>query len=147
MKKAIVLVLGSLLLIMSLGCEVDPYKSGELNFFTHLTSANIPVKDTSIEYRDGGYTILISRGEQGKKLSKGDAEILMQRTEFDITLDGTSLPVLKEKSVKKLGFTGYHVVKTFDLGTLKPGTYVLIGYTCNASKTGCFANTVNLTIK
>lgn len=146
--KKITLLLLLVVTLCLISCELDPYITGTIYFYSMAGEHNED-STASLKYREDGYDIIMSRGEAGKRLSKSAADKLIGKTDFTLKLDGTELtPISTSKSTKKLGNTGYHVVQSYTLGALAKGTYELVGKTVFHDHEGrSRLNKVTLTIK
>jgi hypothetical protein len=128
MKKPIIYLLLATLLLLSVGCNLFPYMNKTVYFYEMAGWYN---NDSTYKLapQSGGHTIIMSRGEERERLEESEAEGYIDRTEFSLSLDGTPLVAQGEKTVKKLGDSGWHVVQSFTLPELGKGTYTLIGET------------------
>jgi hypothetical protein len=89
----------------------------------------------------------MSRGDEGKVLEQTQAQTdYLPYTDFYLSLDGTPLIAIGEKTVDELGNSGWHVVQSFTLPELNRGTYTLIGRTVFRDKGGSRENEVTLEI-
>jgi len=111
------------------GCSYFELPEGKVYFYGELAGNDNDDSNRSLDARDEGYVIVMSRGIVNKNLTRSEAEALLGVTEFSLSLDGVNKSPLGDLSVDQLGTTGYHVVQEFDIGPLNPGDYVLKGVT------------------
>lgn len=143
MKKVLGILLVLLVILGMVGCDLNPLNKHTQYFYSLAGEGNTDSSKT-IKYRSDGHTIIMSRGIEGQKLTKSQAQNLIAVTHFSLTLDGVALASTGDKTVDELGKTGYHVVQYFAFGKRDRGDYVLEGKT-----TGNMLreNTVYLTIR
>ena len=128
MKKPIIYLLLAIVLILGTGCDLFPYMGKEVYFYS-MTGPNEELSTFELKRRDGGHVIIMSRGEEGRELTESEANGYIDRTDFSLSLDGTPLSAIGEKTVDELGNSGWHVVQSFTLPELAKGRYTLIGET------------------
>ena len=146
MKKPIIYLLLALVLILGTGCDLFPYMGKEVYFYS-MAGPNEEPSTFELKQRDGGHIIIMSRGDEGKVLEQTQAQTdYLPYTDFYLSLDGTFLTAIGEKTVDELGNSGWHVVQSFTLPELNRGTYTLVGRTVFRDKGGSRENEVTLEI-
>jgi hypothetical protein len=146
MKKPIIYLLLAIVLILGTGCDLFPYMGKEVYFYS-MAGPNEEPSFFELKYRDGGHVIIMSRGDEGLVLEQTQAQTeYLPYTDFYLSLDGTPLTAIGEKTVDELGNTGWHVVQSFTLPELNRGTYTLVGKTVFRDKSGSRENEVTLEI-
>ena len=147
MKKPIIYLLLAIVLILGTGCDLFPYMGKEVYFYS-MTGPNEEPSTFELKRRDGGHVIIMSRGEEGMELDQEQARTdYLPYTDFYLSLDGTPLTAIGEKTVDELGNSGWHVVQSFTLPELRKGTYTLIGKTVFTDKEGNPSRENEVTLK
>ncbi len=72
---------------------------------------------------------------------------MIPETGFTLKLDGSPVEEKAGMTVKKLGFTGYHVVQYFKVIKMERGAHILYGETDLKLENNVRKNTVYLTIE
>ena len=147
MKKPIIYLLLAIVLILGTGCDLFPYMGNEVYFYS-MAGPNEEPSSFDLKRRDGGHVIIMSRGDEGLVLEQTQAQTeYLPYTDFYLSLDGTPLTAIGEKTVDELGNTGWHVVQSFTLPELRKGTYTLIGKTVFRDKEGNPSRENEVTLK
>jgi hypothetical protein len=132
-----------LLLFTLIGCEI---LSGTYYFYSWIDEED-STSVATITYKNGGYTIIMSRGISGTELTRDAASDLIGTTTFELKIDGVSINPATSKSVDDLG-SGYHVVQNFETGRLSRGEYEVFGKTTWSDQGGGFREeTVTVTVR
>jgi len=130
-------------------CSLHYWVDGEIYFYQIAGEGNEDSRANLLSKKNG-YTIIMSRGKDGKTLDKTEAEELAENTVFTLALDdlgGSGSQELEggEIGTDKLGLfgnDGWHVVQSFETGPLPKGSYELTGIT-----EGIRNNTVTLKVR
>nr|WP_321304684.1 hypothetical protein [uncultured Sphaerochaeta sp.] len=147
MKKPIIYLLLALVLILGTGCDLFPFFNNGTIYFYEMAGENDDPSSYRLKHRDDGYTIIMSRGVGGVRLSQQEAVDLIDNTDFSLTLNGALLQPIGEMTVDELGNTGWHVVQEFTLQKLSVGLYTLVGVTdFSGAEGGSRRNEVSLEI-
>ena len=146
MKKFSLLSIVLLLTLFS-SCGLFEHIEGKIYFYGELAGEDNVDSNRDLQAKSEGYTLIMSRGIEGKTLTKAEAEALVAFTKFTVQLDGASLDPLGAMAVDELGNSGYHVVQEFDTGPLEEGDYILIGATEFKDKAGARTNRVFLNVE
>ncbi len=131
---------------------INPSSDGEIYFYSLGMGADDGASYFTLDYRDDGFTFIMSRGLGGQKLTENEAIDLIDETDFTLKLDGSLLSPDSDMTVKKLGFLGldgWHVVQNFSVPVedIGRGLYELYGKTDLIREGAVRENTVNLTIR
>ncbi len=146
MNKSLLALSVILVILGMVGCEMNQFDKHSIYFYALAGDGDADSEQT-IKYRSDGHTIIMSRGEEGKVLTEGQATTLKSQTGFTLTLDGNSVTPAGFMSVDELGDTGYHVVQSFPLGVMTKGLHTLVGVTNLIKEGGTRTNKVTLTVK
>nr|WP_319474608.1 hypothetical protein [uncultured Sphaerochaeta sp.] len=148
MKKPIIYLFSAIVLILGTGCDLFPFFNNGTIYFYEMAGENDDPSSYRLKHRDDGYTIIMSRGEAGQTLTEDMAlKDYLPYTDFSLSLDGTPLSAIGEKTVDELGNSGWHVVQSFTLPELRKGTYTLIGKTVFRDKEGNPSRENEVTLK
>ncbi len=131
------------------GCMLGHFVSGDLYYYSLIAPEDGAEESHTLIYKSGGYTIVMSRGIHGEKLTKEEAEDLKNTTSFTLMLDDEAVAG-RDIGVDELGFMkrdGWHVVEYFDLPPLARGTVRTLTGTSHFGEGQSITNTVYLTIK
>lgn len=138
---------GVLVLIIFIGlisCSLF-LPSNDPVYFYSMVDANTDYPDYSLDYQNDRYTVIMSRGVGGTRLTKENAEALVGSTVFTLSLGGGNIVSQGDKGVDELLTDDWHVVESFVLPHLEKGVYILRGIT---DMSGSLRdNSVNLTIR
>lgn len=144
---SILLIIGTV--AVTSGCILADFFGGELYYYTLIDPVNGIEEHRTLLYKSSGYTIIMSRGMDGEKLTRQEAEDLMDSTTFTLMLDGEEISG-RDKGVDELGFMksdGWHVVQYFDLPVLERGASAIMVGTSIFNGGGSITNTVHLKIR
>jgi len=117
MRKTLIIGLLVVILVIFVSCNLFPFfnnvKDTHEQYFYGLTGNWEEDSSVTLKYREDGHTIIMSRGIGGQMLTETEASDLLAYTDFILKLDDVELATVGDKTTKKLGSTGYHVVQYF----------------------------------
>ena len=133
MRKIFIISFLLLILMIFVSCNLFPFfnnvKDTHEQYFYGLTGNWENDSNVTLKFREDGHTFIMSRGIGGEKLSEAQANDLIDFTGFTLKLNNASVDSKGEKTVKKLGSTGYHVVQYFEVIHMDKGEHELYGET------------------
>ncbi|MDY0290175.1 MAG: hypothetical protein RBR15_15215 [Sphaerochaeta sp.] len=156
MKKTFILVCIVIFFLLIFGCELDDDDDMQFFYTEKVVNGSETGGETNAAwyYRGESFAVIMTRWDEiwltEPKLTKSEADLLKDITEFTLTLtpvEGTEIPYDKRDDMRVEKFhAGHEVVQRFYF-TMPRGSYTLVGTTTDTSKSTTRTDTINLTVK